>query len=483
MSSTLNLEHFTASLDRMTERHALASASLHPTTSSNSPADADDVDNRWRSLLDALAAAVYLTDASGKLIYFNRAAADLWGQSPTLGTAQWCGSWRLLWPDGRPMAHDECPMAVALKEGRAIRDSEAISERPDGTRVPFLAYPCPLWNDDGELIGGINMLIDISSRKRTERADHLLAAIVESSADAIVSKDLNGIVATWNSGAQRLFGYSADEIVGQPVSILIPPDRADEEPSIIERIKKGERVETYETVRRRKDGTLVDVALTISPVRSSDGRIVGASKIARDITERRRAAEHQKLLVGEIKHRIKNSLATVQAIARQTLTSASHDEIDAFVGRLQALAGAHDVLTTENWNRAPLEQVVARAIGVFDDIDNERFVIDGRSYVWIDADRSSRLAMVLHELATNAIKYGALSNATGQVMISWDTHSMEEGRQLQLFWQEVGGPQVSKPERAGFGSSMIQRALQGESSKVTVDYDPAGLRVQFDLPV
>lgn len=461
----------------------MASGGTDPAANSGSSADAHDIDKRWRELLNALAAAVYLTDASGRLVYFNQAAADLWGHSPTLGTAHWCGSWRLLWPDGRPMAHDECPMAIALKERRAIRDAEAISERSDGKRIPFLAYPSPLWNDAGELIGGINLLLDISSRKRAERADQLLAAIVESSADAIVSKDLNGIVATWNTGAQRLFGYSADEIVGQPVSLLIPPDRADEEPNIIERIKNGERVETYETVRQRKDGSLVDVALTVSPVRDSEGHIVGASKIARDITERRRAFEHQKLLVGEIKHRIKNSLATVQAIARQTLTSASRDEIDAFVGRLQALAGAHDVLTTENWNRAPLEQVVARAIGVFDDIDNERFAVEGRSSVWIDADRSSRLAMVLHELATNAIKYGALSNATGRVLITWDTQSTDGGRRLRLCWEEVGGPRVTKPERVGFGSGMIQRALQGDSSKVTVEYDPAGLRVRFELPL
>jgi PAS domain S-box-containing protein len=481
MNSALGLKHFSAALDRIVDNEAVASLSNEPSATLGRAANPADIDKRWRDLLDALAAAVYLTDPAGVLVYFNRAAAELWGHSPMLGTSQWCGSWRLYWPDGRPMAHDECPMAIALKERRIIRDAEAIAERPDGTRVRFLAYPTPLWNDDGELIGGINLLHDISSRKSAEHADQLLAAIVESSQDAIVSKDLNGIVATWNSGAERLFGYAAEEIVGQAISILIPSDRPDEEAHILERIRKGERVETYETVRQRKDGSFVDVAITVSPVRGADGRIVGASKIARDITERRRAFEHQKLLVGEIKHRIKNSLATVQAIARQTLTSASPDEIEAFVGRLQALAGSHDVLTAENWNRAPLEEVVRKSIEVFDDIDNDRFVVDGRSYVWMDADRSSRLSLVLHELATNAIKYGALSNATGKVMITWDTKETEDGRQLHLLWEERGGPPVEKPRRNGFGSSLIQRALQGDASSITVEYDPEGIRVIFDL--
>jgi PAS domain S-box-containing protein len=323
--------------------------------------------------------------------------------------------------------------------------------------------------------------MDLQSRKRVELADQLLAAIVESSDDAIVSKDLNGIIASWNSGAQRLFGYSPEEAIGQHISVVIPSDRADEETSIIQRIRRGERVETYETVRRRKDGSLVDVALTVSPVRDADGHIVGASKIARDITEQRRAAEHQKLLVGEIKHRIKNSLATVQAIARQTLTSVPPEEMAAFMGRLQALASAHDALTVENWNRVLLREIVARALNVFDNVGSGRFIVTGDSDVWIGADQSSRLAMVLHELLTNAIKYGALSNGAGRVAISWERRTAEQGPRLKLSWQESGGPSVVKPERAGFGTTLIERALQSEDSAIELHYDPRGVRAVFDV--
>jgi PAS domain S-box-containing protein len=254
-----------------------------------------------RMVLDALPAAVYVTDAEGTIVYFNRAAAELAGREPAIGE-KWCVSWRLYSADGTPLPHDQCPMAVALREKRAVRGIEAIAERPDGTRVPFIPYPTPLFDANGELIGAVNLLVDISDRRGAEaqirsqaerlasvsQARQQLSAIVESSDDAIASKDLNGTIVSWNRGAERLFGYTAAEIIGQPVTILIPEDRLNEEPGILARIRAGERIEHYETVRRRKDGSLIDISLTVSPVRDDDGRIVGASKIARDVGARKR---------------------------------------------------------------------------------------------------------------------------------------------------------------------------------------------------
>jgi PAS domain-containing protein len=132
---------------------------------------------------------------------------------------------------------------IALKEKRGIRGAEAVAERPDGTRIPFLAYPTPLWDETGALAGAVNTLVDITERKKAEEAAQRLAAIVETSDDAIVSKDLKGIIKTWNAGAQRLFGYSAAEVIGKPITILIPPDNIDEEPAILERIHRGERID------------------------------------------------------------------------------------------------------------------------------------------------------------------------------------------------------------------------------------------------
>jgi len=268
-------------------------------------------------VIRALPAAIYTTDAAGRITFYNEAAAELWGCRPEIGKSEFCGSWKLFWPDGRPMPHGQCPMALALKEQRVVRGMEAVVERPDGTFVHFVPYPTPLYDASGTLIGAVNMLIDITDRKRADLHAQRLASIVESSDDAIVSKDLNGIITSWNGGAERLFGYRAEEVIGRPITILIPEDRIDEEPEIIGRVRRGERVDHYDTVRRRKDGSLVDISLTVSPLKDANGRIVGASKIARDITERKRAQEQQGLLVKEMKHRIKNSLATVQAIATQ----------------------------------------------------------------------------------------------------------------------------------------------------------------------
>jgi PAS domain S-box-containing protein len=242
-----------------------------------------------REVLQALPTAVYTTDAAGRITFYNEAAAALWGCHPELGKSEWCGSWRLYWPDGRPLPHDECPMAIALKEKRAIRGAEAVAERPDGRRIPFLAYPTPLWDETGALTGAINTLVDITERKEAERAARQLAAIVESSDDAIASKDLDGNILTWNRGAERLFGYTADEVIGKPITILIPPELHYEETLILEHIRRGERVDHYETVRRRKDGSKVEVSLTVSPIKDGHGRVIGASKIAHDTSERKEA--------------------------------------------------------------------------------------------------------------------------------------------------------------------------------------------------
>ena len=180
-------------------------------------------------------------------------------------------------------------MAIAIREKRTVRGMEAIAERPDGTRVPFEPYPTPLFDASGALIGAVNMLIDITDRKRAEEIKQLLSTIVQFSDDAIISKNLEGIIESWNAGAERIFGYTASEAIGQSVEILIPPDRLNEEPEIIRRIRHGERIEHYETVRRRKDGSLIDISLTVSPIMAADGRVIGASKIARDITERNRS--------------------------------------------------------------------------------------------------------------------------------------------------------------------------------------------------
>jgi PAS domain S-box-containing protein len=244
---------------------------------------------RFREMIDALPVAIYTTDAEGDVTHFNQAAAELCGRKPVLGSEKWCVSWKLFRPDGTPLPHDECPMAVALKEGRIVRGKEIIAERPDGTRAWVEPFPTPFFDESGKVAGGINMLVDITARKQAGAAEALLAAIVQSSDDAIISKSLDGIITSWNESAERLFGYTSKEVIGRSISILFPPDRLDEEPRILDRLKRGERVDHFETIRVRKDGSQLAISLTISPLKDATGKIVGASKVARDITELKRA--------------------------------------------------------------------------------------------------------------------------------------------------------------------------------------------------
>jgi len=440
-------------------------------------------DSRFRQIFNALPVAIYTTDAAGRITFYNEAAAAFWGHRPTLGDDQWCGSWKLFWPDGTPLPHDECPMAVALKEGRAVRNIEAVAERPDGSRVPFMPFPTPLYDASGTLIGAVNLLMDLTERKRAERSGTWLAAIVASSDDAIISKDLDGTISSWNHGAERLFGYTAGEAVGRSITMLIPYDRHNEEPEIVERIRRGERIDHYETVRRRKDGSLIEISLTVSPVMNAEGKVVGASKIARDITERKRAQEQQNLILGEIKHRIKNTLAIVQAIAMQTMSSASSEERGAFVGRLHALANTHDLLRLEIWNRASLRDVVSRVLEPFREKHRDPFVIDGPDNVWLNANKSVLLAMVLHELATNAVKYGALSNKTGQVHVGWELPQGGHPDYVKFCWRESGGPRVGAPDHKGFGTLLIERALGAEFGAVCIEYVPGGVICKLEIPI
>jgi PAS domain S-box-containing protein len=260
-------------------------------------------EERYRTLFDLVPVAVYVCDADGIIREYNRRAVELWGCQPTANGEEprFCGSYKIYYPDGRPMPHDECPMARALRgEKLKAEDLEIIVERPDGERRHVVPAPRVLTDKQGRITGAINCLFDITDRKRAETAAMRLAAAVQSSHDAIAAKTLNGIITDWNQSAERIFGYKPKEIIGKSVLTLIPKDREDEEQEILRRIRRGESLDHYETVRRRKDGQLIDVSLTISPIKDSKGKIIGVSKIARDITERKAArrqlAEQARLL-------------------------------------------------------------------------------------------------------------------------------------------------------------------------------------------
>jgi PAS domain S-box-containing protein len=311
----------------------------------------------------------------------------------------------------------------------------------------------------------------------------LLAAIVESSDDAIIRKNLDGIITSWNSGAERIFGYTAEEMIGKPIGLIIPADRENEEPSILSRIRRGEPVSHYETMRRRKDGHLINISLTISPVHSANGTIIGASKIARDITERKRLEEARRALSLEINHRTKNLLAVVEAVVRQT---AAHGSPDDFVRRisqrLRALAANQDLLVEGSWRGAEMGAVVRAQLAHIDELIGSRVRLEGDLVVLTPA-AAQALGMAFHELATNALRYGALSGEQGEVCIAWRIEAVAEEPELIVSWEESGGPTVAAPGPAGFGTTIIERITgQALGGVVGMSYAPTGLVWELRAP-
>ena len=309
-----------------------------------------------------------------------------------------------------------------------------------------------------------------------------LAAIVEHTDDAIVSKDLNGIITSWNIGAEEIFGYKAAEIVGQSILKLIPPERHGEEDFILERVRKGERLRHYDTIRRRKDGTLVDVSLTVSPI-LLDGKIVGISKIARDITARKQGQLAQILLLRELNHRTKNLLAIADAIVRQTSKSSPPEElVDRISRRLHALSVSQDLMIDSEWRGADISNIIQWQLASIIDDHTSRIKLNG-PLCTLTPRTAQALGLAIFELATNALKFGSLSAKTGTVQIVWSIGNYAGRREFHMSWQELGGPCVVPPNHSGFGSTIIERMIARSllgSAKVT--YAPAGLIWELVAP-
>ena len=320
-------------------------------------------EQHMRDLLEALPAAVYTTDATGRVTFYNNAAVEMSGRTPQVGD-MWCVTWRLYNTDGTLLPHDQCPMAVALKEDRPIRGVEAIAERPDGTRVPFIPYPTPLRDADGKLIGAINMLVDI--------------------------------------------------------------------------------------------------------------------------TERKKAENRHKVLIDELNHRVKNTLATVQSLAGQTARYAEglDDFVHRFEARLLALSRTHDLLTLRHWENAPLEALAREVLVPLIGDAADRMKVCGDP-VELDARSALSMTMTLNELATNAMKYGALSSQTGGLSVMWRLED-DINRQsiLVLEWREFGGPPVKPPARRGVGSRLMERCIERDlAGEFDLAFEPQGVFCRMSIPV
>jgi PAS domain S-box-containing protein len=245
-----------------------------------------------------------------------------------------------------------------------------------------------------------------------------LASIVESSDDAIVSKNLDGIITNWNRGAERIFGYTAEEAIGRPITILIPENRQSEEREILTRIRRGERIDHFETIRQRKHGSLITVSLSVSPVKNAEGKIVGASKVARDITEQKLSQEKIATLAREAEHRSKNLLSSVQAVVNSSNSDTPEGLKEVIRGRIQALANVHSLFVETRWIGAEISAIATQELAPYCEENQGRLSIDGPPTL-LEPTAAQAIAVTLHELATNAAKYGSLSDAKGHIDLKW----------------------------------------------------------------
>jgi PAS domain S-box-containing protein len=297
-----------------------------------------------------------------------------------------------------------------------------------------------------------------------------LAAVIASSFDAIIAKDLNSTITDWNPAAERMFGYTAAEAIGRDVRMLIPDTLVDEETEIIRRIRAGERIESYETIRRRKDGTLIPVSLTVSPILDDKGRVVGASKIARDITATKESEHRIRLLLREINHRVKNQYAVIMAVVRETgRRSSDVREFQDKIGqRIAALAASHDLLVQTEWSGSPLMDLIEAQMAPFE--HNGRLKAVGPS-VHLSPGAVQNIGLALHELGTNSAKHGVFSGRPGRVELVWNVGLDAGGSsQFTMAWDEhFDAPLPSTVDSAtGFGSVVLNKvaadALNGEAS-------------------
>jgi len=312
-----------------------------------------------------------------------------------------------------------------------------------------------------------------------------LSALVASSGDAIMSIDLDGTIRTWNKGAENLFGYAEEDIIGLPKTVLVPADHLAEFEAQRARVLAGESIRT-ETVRLKRDGKRVDVSLETAPIRHSDGKIIAVSSIIQDITERRASEEHSQFLIHELAHRSKNQLAIIQSIASQTARGSGSmvDFLEAFRRRLRGLAASHDLLSSQNWRPVRMDDLIKRQLQVFSGTGATHIQFSGPE-IRLGAAAAEAIGLAFHELATNSIKHGSLSVPSGRVDVRWETETGAAGEAiLVLDWKESGGPAVQAPSSKGFGSRVIEdlvaRTLNGVA---TIAFDPGGVHWRLECPI
>lgn len=422
----------------------------------------------YRMLVEQMREGALTVSRRGTILYCNEAFAGIAG----LGVERLVGSSLL-----ELMARTDLDYLMA-SGGRAGR--EMLLKRAAGGHAAVIVSSTPM-SDEGVLTTCL-VVTDLTRQQLRARYE----AIVEATIDGVYSLTPDLIIETWNSGARRLYGYEAAEIVGRSERDLYPDGAGEALDHLVADVKRRGHAVTADDTRRRKDGAIVQVIFCLAPLRDRDGRLTGYAAVAHDITRRKAEERTRQLLLGELNHRVKNTLAIVQSIAGQTLRrAASLAEFDAgFSGRLRALSTAHNVLTETAWRGASLNSLIRDQLAL-GGASVERYSSRGPE-VWLDPQPAVRLALVLHELGTNARKYGALSVPEGRVDLTWeveDTSPNPHAPLLRLSWREVDGPRIAPPGRRGFGSLLIEQSLRADGGRADMRFEPEGLRCDFEVPL
>ena len=337
---------------------------------------------------------------------------------------------------------------------------------------------------DSVIDGVVLTFVDVSERRKHETERGQLAAIVDSSTEIIIGHTLEGTITSWNASAERIMGYQAARVIGRSLSLLLPEDNADQTSQLLKACRQSQPAE-LETAWLRLDGSTVQVAITCSPVVDGSGKVIAGSVLARDVSKRVEAERHVEMMLGELNHRVKNTLASVQAIALQTVAHSPTLEAfrDTFLSRLLALSNTHNLLANDAWKGVDLREIVRSELAPYQRDDQSRIELSGDA-LQLTPKTALALSMALHELATNAGKYGALSVPHGHVTVAWKIRHKQQRQWLHLQWSERDGPPVTPPVRRGFGSRLITDGLAHElDGTVALEFAPAGVICRIDFPL
>jgi PAS domain S-box-containing protein len=446
-------------------------------------------------ILELLPVAVCICDLQGRILQYNNRAVEIWGRAPEPGDVHehFTRRVRFYAADGTQLP--ESRLNHVLRTGLACRNEEVVVRMENGTRIAVLVNIDPLVDSQGRMVGVVNCFQDITEHNRVREAleqsqldlreqQERWNATYEHASIGIVEVDAEGRFLRVNESICDITGLTREELLGWRLFARTHPDDRDVDEELYRRQVKGE-IGFYSVEKRfvRRDGRAIWCSIRSSTVRDATGNFLYGVRVVQDITARKEADLRQKLLMDELNHRVKNTLATVQSLATQTARGTHSPEAfrQSFEGRLIALSQAHDQLTERRWANADLRAIVTAATAPFAR-GSDRIVISGHD-VTVTPRMALTLAMVFHELTTNAVKYGALSAPAGRVDVNWRIGA-GAAQTLEIGWLESGGPIVAEPQRRGFGSRFIEGSVSAElNGEARLAFDQSGLRCAIVVPL